>query len=159
MKTQKMAHATLLIGGLFFLTANSVWANAEQDVQESVEAAQQEASAGLVSAGDEMQATAEEMQAPVEEMQVESEDAQDGTEEPTGLNIVMDGSSLDAWNQSMEEVKEVGGPKEHAQLQDAFDYLLMFDIGAKNDPETLASRLDGLTGNEILKRVRYRKAR
>lgn len=77
--------------------------------------------------------------------------------EPTGLDIPMDGSSLEAFEQSMEQVRETGSEKEYLQLKDAFDYLLFFDIGAKNNPEVLASRLDGLTGNEILKRVKYRR--
>lgn len=145
MNYQKSARTTLVVGTLLLIAANPVWANVAQDAQENAEAVQQTASAGMASGGDEMKAAVEDTPA------VEAE--------PSGLDIPMDGSSLEAWNQSMEKVKEVGGPKEYGQLQDAFDYLLMFDIGAKNDPATLASRLNGLTGNEILKRVAYRKGK
>ena len=146
MNNRKLAQATLVVGTLFFLTLTTpAWANAAQDPQEGAEAAQEADSAGLVSEGDETEAAIA--------------DAQDSQAEPTGLNIPMDGTSLEAWNQSMEKVKEVGGQREYNRLQDAFDYLLMFDIGAKNNPATLASRLNGLTGNEILKRVAYRKGK
>ena len=89
----------------------------------------------------------------------------DGADEPasaeaaeaTGLDIVMDGSSLEAFERSMEEVRKTGGEKDYQSVKAGFEYLLVFDIGARNDPEILASRLDGLTGNEILSRVRYRR--
>jgi hypothetical protein len=141
MNYQKSARTTLVVGTLLLIAANPVWANVAQDAQESAEAVPH----SIASGSDEMKAAAEDALA------VEAE--------PSGLDIPMDGSSLEAWNQSMEKVKEVGGPKEYGQLQDAFDYLLMFDIGAKNDPATLASRLNGLTGNEILTRVAYRKGK
>lgn len=145
MNYQKLARAALVVGTLFFVATNPAWANAGQDAQESADAAQKAVPVGPAGGSDEMKAAAE--------------DALAGTQEPTGLDIPMDGTSLEAWNQSMEKVKEVGGPKEAARLQDAFDYLLMFDVGAKNDPATLASRLNGLTGNEILQRVMYRKGK
>lgn len=84
-------------------------------------------------------------------------EAADVEEEATGLNIVMDGSSLEAFNESMEKVKETGSENDYKRLQDAFSYLLVFDTGARNNPKTLASRLDGLTGHQILERVKYGK--
>jgi len=85
--------------------------------------------------------------------------ASEAEQEKTGLDIVMDGTSLEAWNQSMEEVRKVGGQADYARLQKAFDYLLAFDIGAKKNPEVLASRLNGLTGHQIIERVGYGRGR
>jgi hypothetical protein len=71
----------------------------------------------------------------------------------TGLNIIMDGSSLEAYEQSLEKVRETGTAAEYRSLKDAFDFLLVYDIGAHLNPEILASRLNGMTGVEILSRV------
>ena len=75
----------------------------------------------------------------------------------TGLNIIMDGSSLEAYEQSLEKVRETGTEAEYQSLKSAFEYLLVFDLGAGGDPKVLVSRLDGQTGEEILARVKYRR--
>jgi hypothetical protein len=140
MKPKQTILAALVFCALGLLSVNPAWANADMDAQENAASTQADQDSGpLGDSGD----------------QQTDGDGEDSNEAPDGLDIVMDGTSLDAWNQSMERVKEVGGEKQYAQLQDAFDYLLMFDIGAKNNPEILASRLNGLTGNQIVERVKY----
>ncbi len=79
------------------------------------------------------------------------------SEEATGLEIIMDGSSLDAFEKSMERVKETGTEVEYKSLKSAIDYLLIYDIGARNDLERLAARLDGVTAEEVVSRVKWRK--
>lgn len=79
------------------------------------------------------------------------------SEEATGLEIIMDGSSLDAFEKSMERVKETGTEVEYKSLKGAIDYLLIYDIGARNDLERLAARLDGVTAEEVVSRVKWRK--
>lgn len=133
MKKVQSQYATWLLGTLFLLAAPQIWATADEDaVQEMTAAAEPAVEAAETDAA----AAAE-------------------AEGPTGLNFPMDGSSLEAWEASMARVEELGSARERLQLQDAFDYLLMFDLGSRNDPATLAARLDGLTGNEIIERVKY----
>ena len=79
--------------------------------------------------------------------------------EATGLDIVMDGSSLEAFEKSMERVKETGSESEYRSLEGAFDYLLFYDLGAQHNREKLAARLDGKTGHDIIARVRWGKKR
>jgi len=77
---------------------------------------------------------------------------------PRGLDIAMDGSSLEAFDKSMDRVKKTGSESDYKTLESAMDYLLLYDIGARGDRAKLASRLDGMTGQEILDKVnRQRK--
>ena len=69
----------------------------------------------------------------------------------------MDGSSLEAFEKSMEKVRETGSEADYKSLRGAFDYLLFYDLGAQNNREKLAARLDGKTGYEIIDRVKWRK--
>lgn len=138
MKDQTIARTTLIVGTVLLLTANSAWSSMAQEAVETTEPDKPVVAVDAVN-GDENAGT------------------KPAAEVPAGMDIPMDGSSLEAWNASLEKVKEAGGPKAVGQIQDAFDYLLMFDIGAKNDPATLASRLDGLTGSQIVKRIGYGK--
>ena len=73
-----------------------------------------------------------------------------------GLERAMDGSSLKAFERSLELVKITGSVGEYTSLLDAIEYLLIYDLGARNDREKLAARLDGVTGREILSRVKWR---
>ncbi len=73
-----------------------------------------------------------------------------------GLDRVMDGSSLEAFERSLDLVKITGSVGEYTSLLDAIEYLMIYDIGARNDREKLAARLDGLTGYEILAKVNWR---
>ncbi len=79
--------------------------------------------------------------------------------EATGLDIAMDGSSLEAFEKSMEKVRETGSEADYKSLKSALDYLLFYDLGAQNNREKLAARLDGKTGHEIVKRVKWRISR
>ena len=76
---------------------------------------------------------------------------------PRGLDIVLDGSSIEAFDKSLEKVKKTGSEGDYAALENALDYLLLYEIGAQGDRAKLASRLDGMTGQEILKKVSLRR--
>jgi len=77
---------------------------------------------------------------------------------PRGLDIALDGSSLEAFDKSLEKVKKTGSESDYTTLESAIDYLLLYEIGARGDRAKLASRLDGMTGQEILDKVdRQRK--
>ncbi len=86
-------------------------------------------------------------------------DAVDSAEgaKATGLDIVMDGSSLEAFEKSMERVKETGPEGDYKTLEGAVEYLLFYDLGAQQNREKLAARLDGKTGHEIINKVKWRK--
>jgi len=77
--------------------------------------------------------------------------------EATGLDIAVDGSSLEAFEKSLEKIKETSSKVEYQSLEGALEYLMIYDLGAKRDREKLAARLDGSTGHEITKMVKWRK--
>ena len=134
MKQYKMASAVLITVAMFFLATFSAWAEPEPGGTEAATTLAAE---------------------------IAPADAIDTAEvaEATGLDIVMDGSSLEAFEKSMERVKETGSEAEYKSLEGAFDYLLLYDLGAQNNREKLAARLDGKTGYEIIDRVKWRKPR
>ena len=74
-----------------------------------------------------------------------------------GLDIPLDGSSMDAWENSMARVQSHTTGQEYETLQRAIQWHLTYDLGAKRDMGLLISRLDGKTGNEIISDVRWIK--
>ena len=96
------------------------------------------------------------MTSAVEIAPADAVDSAEGTK-ATGLDIVMDGSSLEAFEKSMERVKETGSESDYKTLEGAVDYLLLYDLGAQRNREKLASRLDGKTGHEIINKVKWRR--
>ena len=74
-----------------------------------------------------------------------------------GMYVPVDGSSLEAFNNSLEKIKEQTRIPEYTTLTGAIDYLMVYDLSAKKDRARLAKNLDGLTGAEIVDRVEWRK--
>ena len=134
MKQNRIANAVLITIPLVFFATFSAWAEQEQTSKE----------AALATA---------EKSAPA--------DAIDSAEaaEATGLDIVFDGSSLQAFDKSLEQVKETASPADYKSLEGALDYLLVYDLGAQRSREKLAARLDGKTGNEIIDKVQWRNSK
>ena len=131
MKQNRIASAVLITVPLVFFATFSAWAEPEQDTKEAA-------------------SIAAEKSTPAEA--VDSAEAA----EATGLDIVMDGSSLQAFDKSLERVKETASPADYKTLEGALEYLLVYDLGAQRSREKLAARLDGTTGNEIISRVQWR---
>jgi len=75
-----------------------------------------------------------------------------------GMEIPLDGSSLEAWERSLVSVKTHSTPEDYNVLTSAIEYLLLFDLGARRDMATLASRLDGLNGYQVVDRVHRMRA-
>jgi len=73
------------------------------------------------------------------------------------MDIPVDGSSLEAFDKSLETIKSQAEKSEYETLTGAIDYLLVYDLGARRDRERLAKRLDGLTGKQIVDRVSWEK--
>jgi hypothetical protein len=74
-----------------------------------------------------------------------------------GMDIPLDGSSLEAFERSLARVEAHTSPTDYATLVNAIDYLLFYDLAANHDKATLAARLDGLTGNQVVRKVGWRK--
>jgi len=74
-----------------------------------------------------------------------------------GMKIPLDGSSLEAFNKSLESIKGKTVGTEYTTLTSAINYLLVYDLGAKGSRATLAQRLNGLTGEQIIEKVRQNR--
>ena len=73
-----------------------------------------------------------------------------------GLDIPLDGSSMAAWERSMARVEAHTSAGAYSSLDSSIKWLLMYDLPSQNDMSKLAKRLDGLTGKEIIEKVRWR---
>lgn len=74
-----------------------------------------------------------------------------------GLEIPLDGTSLQAFDQSLIRVKAYSEPEQYQSLLKAIDYLMVYDLSAHGDRTKLAANLNGLTGYEVLNKVGWRK--
>lgn len=74
-----------------------------------------------------------------------------------GMEIPLDGSSMEAWERSMARVKAHSQPETYNSLESAIKYLLTYDLAARGDKEKLVGQLDGMTGYEVISRVRWQK--
>jgi len=74
-----------------------------------------------------------------------------------GMDIPLDGTSLEAFDKSLARVKAHTSPESYTTLVNAIDYLLVYDLASKGDKSTLASNLDGMTGKQVVDQVKWRK--
>ncbi|MFC1695058.1 hypothetical protein ACFL1C_02850 [Pseudomonadota bacterium] len=74
-----------------------------------------------------------------------------------GMEIPLDGSSLSAFNASLAKVKRNTSETNYTTLENAIEFLLVYDLGAQRDRAKLATRLNGLTGYEVVSKVGGRK--
>lgn len=79
------------------------------------------------------------------------------TYEGDGMELPLDGSSLDAWDASMARVKRHSTEASYTTLENAIDYLLVYDLEVRGDKEKLVAKLDSLTGYEVVAKVKWRK--
>ena len=77
--------------------------------------------------------------------------------EGDGMQIPLDGSSMEAWDRSLARVKAHSSEPNYITLENAIKYLLMYDLKSYRDMNTLIARLDGKTGYEIIALVGWRK--
>jgi hypothetical protein len=73
------------------------------------------------------------------------------------MQIPVDGSSLEAFNESLATIKASAVDANYISLEGAIQYLLVYDLGAGRDKAKLAKNLDGLTGDQIIDKVQWRK--
>lgn len=74
-----------------------------------------------------------------------------------GMEIPLDGTSVETFDKSLARVKAHTSPEAYTTLANAIDYLLVYDLASKNDKATLAARLDGMTGKQVVDQVKWRK--
>jgi len=79
------------------------------------------------------------------------------TYEGDGMDIPLDGSSLEAFDVSMARVKRHSTESSYITLENAIGYLLVYDLQVRRDKEKLVAKLDGLTGYEVVAKVGWRK--
>jgi hypothetical protein len=77
--------------------------------------------------------------------------------EGDGMEIPLDGSSLEAFDTSLARVEAHTSPENYTTLLNAIEYLLFYDLSAGRDRTRLASNLDGLTPNEVIAKVHWQK--
>jgi len=75
-------------------------------------------------------------------------------EEGYGLTMVVDGSSPEAFKQSLELIAMDTSDEQYRQLDSALRFLGTYDTAAWQGLPNLYSALDGLTGEEIIERAR-----
>jgi len=77
--------------------------------------------------------------------------------EGDGMDIPLDGSSLEAFDKSLARVKAYADPPDYTTLINAIDYLLVYDLAANRDKAKLASHLNGLTGKQVIDKVSWQR--
>ncbi len=85
--------------------------------------------------------------------------SESGMQADPGMQIPVDGSSLEAFKESLAKIKEVATEANYITLEGAIEYLLVYDIGAGRDKAKVAKNLDGQTGEQILSQVDWRTKR
>jgi len=79
--------------------------------------------------------------------------------EGDGMDIPLDGTSLEAFDASLARVKKHTSETNYTTLVNAIDFLLFYDLTVKQNKEKLAAGLNGLTGNEVVAKVPWSKPR
>lgn len=73
-------------------------------------------------------------------------------EEGYGLTLVIDGSSPEAFHQSLEWIAQDTSEEQYNDLASAIRYLRMYSSAAQRGHAELYKSLDGLTGEQIIER-------
>jgi hypothetical protein len=74
-----------------------------------------------------------------------------------GLELTLDGSSIEAFDESMARIKRHTDEASYNSLSGAVGYLLVYDLEARGNKEILIAKLDGKTGYEVLNMVGWLK--
>jgi len=73
-----------------------------------------------------------------------------------GMYFALDGGSVKKFEKSLAKAQEEMTPEEFITVQNALDYLLIYDLSARRDKKTLYKNLDGKTSAEIVAMVKWR---
>lgn len=66
------------------------------------------------------------------------------------MNEALDGSSVAAFKQGLDQVKAGATASEYQSLRNAIGFMLNYDLSVSRSQEKLYAKLDGLTPNEIV---------
>lgn len=148
---------TTLLASAAILVLNTACAEPDGKAGENIEAASTD-TASTETASTEAKSTEGTPieSAPVDAASPPKEAAQRWTD---AMHIPVDGSSLEAFNESLEKIKAQAKENEYTTLTNAIDYMVIYDLAAKRDRAKVAANLDGLTGAEIVDKVHWRKGR
>ena len=72
-----------------------------------------------------------------------------------GMQIPVDGTSLDAFDKSLADIKTKTTKPEYTTLSNAIDFLMVYYIDARRDRTKLAALLNGMTGEQIVAMVKW----
>ena len=75
-------------------------------------------------------------------------------EDGHGMTMVVDGTSAEAFHQSLEWIAADSSHEQYQLLEHALQYLRMYTQEARQGNEALYLSLDGLTGEDIIERAR-----
>jgi len=89
--------------------------------------------------------------APAPEMSVPAQ--QPGNKLSAGMNIPIDGSSVETFEKSLAAIKGQSTEAEYKTLSGAIDRLALYDLSIRRDRTKLAESLNGMTGAEIIDSV------
>ena len=73
-----------------------------------------------------------------------------------GMFIPLDGGSIKKFEKSLSEANEEMTDEEITTVQNALEYLLIYDLSARRDKKQLYKNLDGKTAADILSMVKWR---
>lgn len=130
--------ATLLITGIA-LSLSLATACGKSDSEPASSAAEKSAATAPVAAAPATDIREETL--PAEQLQPEYS---------AGMRIPVDGSSLESFDQSLAAIKAETTADEYANLTNAIDYLLVYNLSARHNRAKLAQSLNGLTGEQIV---------
>lgn len=74
-----------------------------------------------------------------------------------GMSLPFDGKSTEAFEKSLAKIEAETTAAEYTTVQNALDYLLVYDLAARGDRDVLYQRLDGKTPNDVLDMVKWRQ--
>jgi hypothetical protein len=72
-----------------------------------------------------------------------------------GMQIPVNGTSLEAFDESLAFIKTKSTKPEYTSLQKAIEYLMVYYIDARGNKTKLAALLDGKTGEQIIDMVEW----
>ena len=75
-------------------------------------------------------------------------------QDATVMKQPVDFSSPEAFEKTMQNIRDIEGDKTYKKLNNAMQYLMVYDLSLKNDKENLYKKLDGMTPEQIISETR-----
>jgi hypothetical protein len=88
-----------------------------------------------------------------EPMAAQESSATAETEQADVMDQPLDGSSIESFEAGLQRIREVKGEPDYQRVQAAIGWLMVYDLAARRNKETLYKRLDGLTPKQVIERA------